>query len=125
MCAELAVQASGLVLVNIQEMTASSRHWRTGAWVLEKGGGLLERPCGHVGKTRLPGAWEGASELASKLLYLPPDAGLSIELQRCCLSALSLNVPALSLSLQVCTFSTPNHIAWMMPIMPQSYYLPG
>lgn len=27
--------------------------------------------------------------------------------------------------LQVCTFSTPNHIAWMVPIMPQSYYLTG
>jgi hypothetical protein len=29
------------------------------------------------------------------------------------------------LVLQVCTFSTPNHIAWMVPIMPQSYYLTG
>lgn len=26
---------------------------------------------------------------------------------------------------QVCTFSTPNHIAWSMPILPPSYYLPN
>jgi len=25
---------------------------------------------------------------------------------------------------QVCTFSTPNHIAWSVPLLPPSYYLP-
>jgi hypothetical protein len=26
---------------------------------------------------------------------------------------------------QVCTFSTPNHLAWSVPLLPPSYYSPN